>query len=103
MDRCSCEVVGMGDLSSFEEIEAKLVEVLRSEGGYATLDRLVYCSAELKEVGRDRLLEVASKSSRVRVSEHALYRYGDYQHRYIVVSLPDVEVPEVVRKRVIEE
>jgi hypothetical protein len=96
-------MMSMGDLGSFEEIEAKLVEVLRSEGGYATLDRLVYCSAELKEVGRDRILEVALKSSRVRVSEHALYRYGDYQHRYIVISLPDVEVPEVVRKRVIEE
>jgi hypothetical protein len=93
----------MGDLNSFEEIEAKLVEVLKSEGGYATLDRLVYCSAELKEVGRDRLLEVASRSSRVRVSEHALYRYGDYQHRYIVISLPDIEVPEIVKKKVIEE
>jgi hypothetical protein len=83
-----------------KQVEEAIIEELRREGGYATLDRLLYCSLILKEVGREKVLEVAMKSSRLKVFNETLYKYGDYLHKYYVISLPEVEVPKttIVRK-----
>lgn len=79
-----------------KQVEEAIIEELRREGGYATLDRLLYCSLILKEVGREKVLEVAKSSDKLRVSLETLYKYGDYLHKYYVISLPEVEVPKTI-------
>jgi len=43
------------------ELLKEIISALESEGGEATLDRLLYAYAELKEAGREKILEVAKK------------------------------------------
>lgn len=50
-----------------DKVVEKVLEILEREGGEASLDRLVYTSYLLKEVGRERLLEILKNDNRVKV------------------------------------
>lgn len=66
----------------------ELVRALIKEGGQATLDRLLYAYIRLRQAGREKILEIARRSSEIiQVLEEELYRYHPDPHRYVVLRL----------------
>jgi len=77
--------MGLEDSKLLEEI----IKALESEGGEASLDRLLYAYMRLKEAGREKVLEAAVKSEMIEVSEETLYRHEPNLSRYILLRLVD--------------
>jgi len=80
------------------ELLKEIIDALESEGGEATLDRLLYAYACLREAGRERVLEVAMKSG-IEVLEETLYKYQPDLHRYTLLRLHRTDIQDHVAKK----
>ena len=71
-----------------EPLKERIRRCLEREGGHATVERLLYAYSELKDVGRERLLEEAGRSFRVFKA-----------HGYTYVALEHVDPEKVTPAR----
>ena len=89
---------GGEEVTGESELLKEIINALESEGGEATLDRLLYAYACLREAGREKVLEVAMKSG-IEVLEETLYKYQPNLHRYILLRLHRADIQDRVAKK----